>query len=158
MRIRPAVFILACTIAAVACGAAITTSPSQTAGSLRLTARISQALIASNGTATITFVLENSGSDTVNLTFSDSCQISPYIARSSGPVVYPEGGSWMCATVVTHLSLPPHASKTVDLQLRAAAQASYPYVALAPGQYSAYATVKSDLASLKSDPVVFTVQ
>jgi len=139
-----------------ACGAS-PTGPSEL-GPLRLTASITRSLIPSGETATITFRLKNAGSGSVTLDFTDSCQLMAYIANSAGKVVYPEGGSWACAQVITSLTLAPGGAKTVDVQVRAGAAASYPYVALGAGDYSAYARVPSGEYKLQSDPVHFTVQ
>jgi hypothetical protein len=153
---RLGILALACIVLA-ACGSASPTGPSQQ-GSLRLTAGITRSVIPAGGTATITFRLDNLGSDTVTLLFGDSCQISPYIASASGLIVYPEGGGWVCATVITSLTLPPGGSKSQEVQVQAAADASYPYVALGAGEYSAFAKVESRSYTLRSDPVRFTVQ
>ncbi len=156
MQTRPAVFILAWALVAAACGASPST-PDQP-GSLRLTPSINRSVIPPGETATATFTLSNPTSSAITLTFPDSCQISPYITSSFGLIVYPEGGGWMCATVITKLSIPAHGSKTVDVQVRAGGQASYPYVVLGQGQYRAYARVKSSTLTLTSDTVSFTVQ
>ena len=140
----------------VACGAS-PTGPSQQ-GPLRLTASITRTVVPAGETATITFLLENLGSDAVTLHFSDSCQLMPYIASSFGLIVYPAGGSWACATVLTSLTLPAGGTKTVDVQVRAGAAASSPYVALGAGDYSASARVPSSEYKLQTDPVHFTVQ
>ncbi len=156
MGTRPAVFILACALVASACGAS-PSAPDQP-DALRLTASIDRTVIPPGETATITYKLENPGSSAVKLTFPDSCQISPYISSSFGLIVYPQGGDWVCATVLTELSIPAHGSKTMDVQVRAGGQASYPYVALGQGQYRAYARVKSSTQTLTSKTVSFTVQ
>jgi hypothetical protein len=147
--------LLACAVF-VACGAS-PMSPSQH-GSLRLTATITRSVIPAGETATITFRLTNVGSDSVTLNFTDACQIRSYISSASGSIVYPAGGEWMCAAIVTSLTLAPGAVKTQDVQVRAAAQAPHPYVALSAGDYSTYAKVRSSEYTLQSDPVRFTVQ
>jgi uncharacterized membrane protein len=139
-----------------ACGAS-PTGPSEL-GPLRLTASITRTVIPAGETATITFRLKNVGSDSVTLDFTDSCQLVAYIANSAGKIVHPEGGSWVCAQVITSLTLAPGNEKTLDVQVRAAAQASPPYVALGAGSYSAYAKVPSREYKLQSDPVRFTMQ
>lgn len=146
---------VACAVLA-ACGAS-PASPSEQ-GPLRLTAAITRSVIPAGETAKITFRLENLGSDTVTLHFSDGCQLMPYIANAAGQIVYPEGGGWGCTLAITSLTLQPGGAKTVDVQVRAAAQASYPYVALGAGDYSAHAKVPSSEYKLQSDPVRFTIQ
>ncbi len=152
MRILLAV---ACLVV-VACGGSPST-PSQP-GSLRLTGSITRTVIAAGGTATITFELRNSTSNSVTLNFPDTCQLMPYITSSYGLIVYPEGGGWVCATVITSLTLKPGEAKTLDVAVRAAATASYPDVALGPGSYRAYARVPASQNALQSDPIGFTVQ
>jgi hypothetical protein len=143
-------------VAVVACGASVTT-PSQGSG-LRLTGRISASEIAPGGTATFTFQLENLFSRPITLTFTSGCQVMPYItARQTGDFAYPSRGNWVCTTVMTSLDLPAFGSVTKELQIKAAQTADYPYVALAPGQYLAYAKLEQGANSIQSDPVSFTV-
>lgn len=153
---RFAVLALACIVLA-SCGSASPTTPSQQ-GPLRLTGSSTRSFIPAGETATITFRLENLGPYALTLHFSDSCQLMPYIANAAGQIVYPGGGGWGCLTVITSLTLEAGGAKTVDVQVRAAAQVSYPYVALGAGDYSAYAKVPSSEYKLQSDPVRFTVQ
>ena len=94
-----------------ACGTASPTSPSEQ-GSLRLTASVNRSVIPAGEVATLTFRLENGASHTVTLNFSDSCQLMPYVASASGSIVYPPGGGWYCATVVTSLTLQPGESRS----------------------------------------------
>lgn len=148
-------FAAACAVL-VACSGS-PTSPSQQ-GPLRLTAEITRIVIPSGETATITFRLQNLGARTLTLNFSDGCQLLPYIANASGVIVYPGGGGWGCTLALTSLTLPPGGAKTVDVQVRAGAQATYGYVALVAGEYSAYAKLKNEVYPLQSDPVRFTVQ
>jgi len=144
-------------VGVVACGAALTT-PSEPSG-LRLTGRISAAEIAPGGTATFTFQLENLSSRPVTLTFSSGCQMMPYItARRTGDFVYPSHGSWVCTTVITSLDLPAFGSLTKEVQIKAAQAADFPYVALTPGEYLAYAKLEQGAKSIQSDPVAFAVR
>jgi hypothetical protein len=140
----------------VACGAS-PTSPSQQ-GPLRLTASITRSVIPAGETATITFRLENLGSKNVTLNFADSCRLMPYIASSFGLIVYPQGGDWVCATVITSLTLRPAESQTREVKVGGVGQALDSYVPLGAGDYSAYARVPSNEHKLQSDPVRFTVQ
>jgi hypothetical protein len=79
-------------------------------------------------------------------------------ARETGDFVYPSHGGWGCATVITSLDLAPLGSVTKDVPIKAAATAEYPYVALSPGDYQAYARLEQGPNSLQSDPVAFTVR
>jgi hypothetical protein len=74
------------------------------------------------------------GSDTVTLHFSDSCQLMPYVASSSGLIVDPPGGSWACATVLTSLTLAPGEVRSEEVHVGSAAQGPYRYVQLGAGE------------------------
>ncbi len=148
------VLVVAC-VALVACGGSPAgPSPQE---SLRLTASITQSVIANGQVATLTFRLQNLGPNTATLNFSDSCQVMPYIANTSG-VVYPPRGSWVCATVLTSLTLQPGESQTRDLKVAAGMTSLDSVAPLPSGDYSAYARVESTEAKLQSDSVRFTVQ
>jgi uncharacterized protein (DUF58 family) len=140
-----------------ACGTASPTSPSEQ-GSLRLTASINRSVIPAGEVATVTFRLENRASHTVTLNFSDSCQLMPYVASASGSVVYPPGGGWSCATVVTSLTLRPGESETREVRVCGVAQPLDACVPLGAGEYSAFAKVPSNEYKLQSDAARFTVQ
>jgi hypothetical protein len=138
----------------VACG---DTPPAPSpAPAVRLLAQVSPSTIARGETATITFRLENVSSSDVELTFPDSCQIMPYISLRD-TVIYPSG-SWGCATVITKLALPAGGSVTREVPVRAAEAAGYPVVALAPGEYVAYAKIDAYSYATTSSMVPFTVR
>jgi hypothetical protein len=144
-----------------ACGST-PTSPSQQ-GPLRLDAQITQTRLAPDDTATVTFTLRNVSSETITLRFSSSCQILPYVTdRRTQQIVHPGGGGWVCATVVTGLTLAPGESSTQQIQLRAANAATYPFVALPPGAYETYAEIDAyrdnSRFSLRSTSVQFSSQ
>jgi len=149
---------LVCTlVAAAACGAS-PTGPGQRDG-LRLTGRITDSTIAPGNTAVLTFTLENLSPRATTLTFGSSCQVMPYItSRQTGDFVYPPHGGWGCLTVMTQLELAGFGSVVKDVQIKAAATADYPYVALPPGTYLAYARLEQGPNSIQSDPVAFTVR
>ena len=145
------------TLGANACGGTIT-SPS-TEGPLRITDQISQSVLAHGESTTITFRLENTGTESVKLSFSSTCQVMPYIddARAAA-TVYPAGGGWVCAMMITSLVLPPGGVSVREVQVRAADTAPYPYVALPPGGYGAYVKVEDFTYKLRSKSVAFTVR
>lgn len=128
-------------------------------GPVRLRGGINQAIINRGEAATLSFRLENVGQSPVTLNFASSCQIQPYITdRRTAQIVHPAGGGWACLTVVTQLELAPGASETVDVQVRSADVAAYPFVALAPGEYEAYAKVEASQYKLRSASITFTVR
>lgn len=140
---------------ASACGGVVT-GPSQQ-GPLRLTGAITSSVVRAGETATITFKLENLGSDKIELTWSDGCWFQPYIANASGSIVFPEGGQYVCTQVISTVTLQPGGSETRTIQLRAG-NTTGPYVGLGAGEYSAYGKLQSYSHKLQSDPVRFTVQ
>jgi hypothetical protein len=164
LRTRPfplATSLLMCTLLG-ACTNKVT-SPSSPQSSLRLSGQITSTVLVRGGTATITFRLENLGSEAVTLGFSSSCQVMLYVRdRGVGQVVYPAGGGWVCATVVTQLVLPAGGAKVLQVEIKAADAAEYPFVALPPGDYDAFARlegwVEGSGFQLQSEWVQFTVR
>lgn len=51
--------------------------------------------------------LANRNDFPVRLGFSSGCQVLPYVEGPDGGTVYPYGGGWGCATVITSLELAP---------------------------------------------------
>ncbi len=123
------VFAVAC-VELVGCGGSPAGPSPQ--DSLRLTASITQSVIPAGQTATLTFRLQNLGSNPVTLHFSDSCQVLPYVSDTSG-VVYPKGASWACGAVVTSLTLQPGGSHTQDLKVAAGMTSQETVAPLSPG-------------------------
>ena len=153
---RPLAAALAAAAAMTAC--ANPNKPSAD-GPVRLRGAITQTIINRGETATLTFRLENVSQNPVTLNFSSSCQIMPYIAdRRTSQIVHPAGGGWVCLTVLTQLELAAGASRAVDVQVRAADVAAQPFVALAPGEYEAYAKIDASPYKLQSASVTFTVR
>jgi hypothetical protein len=124
---------------------------------ITLSATISQSVIPFGGAATITFRLENNSATDLELTFPSGCQIMPYISLHDA-VIYPSGGGWGCATVITNLTVPAGGAVTREVLLRASPTAEYPSVPLGAGDYIAYAKLDSFQYHLTSRPVPFTVQ
>jgi len=147
--------ILGCLVLA-ACNGASPSSPSDSPA-LRLTATISQAVLQPGDIATLTFRLENTGTTAVTLQFPSACQVSPYIETAPGTVVYPGGGQWACAQVVTTLTLAPGGSKVEELQVRGGTSQMSSAPGLPPGDYGAYARIDGS-ATLQSGKVAFTVR
>ena len=85
-----------------------------------------------------------------------SCQILPYISLRD-TVTYPSGG-WGCATVITKLAPAAGGSVTREVPVRAADAAAYPVVALAPGEYVAYAAIDAYSYPMTSPMILFTVR
>jgi hypothetical protein len=131
--------------------------PHSTPVPVGLSATISQSVLPAGGAATITFRLENHGATDLELTFPSSCQIMPYISLQDA-VIYPSGGGWGCATVITNLTVPAGGAVTRDVLLRASPTAEYPSVPLGAGNFIAYAKLDSFQYHVTSPLVPFTVQ
>lgn len=139
--------------------AACASNPSAPAGPspVRLTAQINRIQVARGATATAIFRLENPTDTPVTLHFSSACQVQPFIVtRPADTVVYPAGGSWACAQVLSEVTLAPHS--VIDTELVVINGATTPgHVGLAPGDYAFFARLNSREASLESDRVTLQV-
>lgn len=125
---------------------------------LRLEAAIGRSSIRFGDTTSLVFRLRNLGDDSLVLTFSNTCQILPYITtRRSDEVVYPSSGAWGCYEALTTLTLAPGAERVTSVLVRGGAQATYPGVPLLPGQYVAYARLEHRDFPLRSARVSFRV-
>src|SRR5436309_3420817 len=125
---------------------------------LQLEASIGRSTISFGDTTSIVFRLRNLSKDTITLSFQDSCQVLPYITTPrADEVVYPSGGAWGCLTVVTSLVLAPGAERVTAVLVRGAAQASYPAIALQPGEYRAYARLGHPRFPLRSRTIAFRI-
>jgi hypothetical protein len=74
---------------------------------VRLTVSPSAREVVRGSPVTFTISLVNEGSESLTLHFSDSCQINPLIRNRLGDALLPPGGRWICATVLTQLTLLP---------------------------------------------------
>ncbi len=130
-------------------------------GPLRLTVNTESILLRVGDTNTVVFRLSNVGAETLRLTFSDSCQILPYVVeRRRHAVVHPAGGGWGCFTAITSLTLTPGASRVVPLLLRGGTSATTDggEVRLPRGEYYAYARLEHPAYALRSTLVTIDVR
>jgi hypothetical protein len=150
------VLALATLLVASGC-AASPTAPSNQAP-LGLTANVNATQLSPGATAVATFRLRNTGTSSVTLNFNSSCQVMPFIARHpSSEIVYPAGGGWGCATVLTQLTLAP--GETHDVEVRVIAGETRPgFVTLPPGDYAFFARVESREHTLESARVMLQVR
>lgn len=133
--------------------------PTKPSEPLVLAGRIDQAVVQPGETATLTFTLTNPGGNRVTLAFPSACQVTLYIRnRTTGAMVYPRGGGWACATVLTDLTLEPGAADTRELRVGSEQSPAGAAVALEPGDYAAFARVDASNSSLRSEDVRFTVR
>ena len=128
-------------------------------GPFRLSGSINSATIQPGTSAIIAIRLDNISAEPKTLTFGSSCQIQSFIVRrDGGDIVYPGGGGWACLAVITRLDMPAGGAVTQEVLVRAAPDAPYPYVALPPGEYLAYATLESQAYPLRSESIPFTIR
>jgi hypothetical protein len=150
------VFITAA-VAFAACGAA-PSAPSQQ-GPLRLTVEPLQTLTGSSSVAEFALKLQNTSADSIDITFPSSCQVMPYVVeRSTGRIVGPSGGSWVCATVIRKLTLGPGETHTDTAHVMAGTDPRSPYIVVPPGDYAIYARLEDLTFKLQSTSVPFSVR
>ena len=125
---------------------------------LRLDATIGRSAIALGDTTSIVFRLQNLSSDTIVLSFLNSCQVLPYITTPrADQVVYPSGGAWGCYQVLTRLTLGPGAEHVTAVHVQGGAQATSPAIPLLPGEYRTYARLEHPDFPLRSATIAFQV-
>lgn len=165
-RILIVVSRLSCALA-ISCGftgcSQTPTAPSAIVEPLRFSAHLNQSLITPATTGTLTFRLENLTGETVTLNFATSCQINPYVTESaSNAVVFPQGGGWGCASVVTEMILPARSAATKEVMLVSSPAPVYlpgPQVlGLPTGDYAAYGTIDHAKYQMRSETLRFSVQ
>jgi hypothetical protein len=143
-------------LAVSACGGTLRPSATEP---LSLGVEISAATVRAGVPATVTFRLRNNTPDVIRLSFSSSCQISPYIAlHETNTIVFPEGGAWVCAAVLTELEVPPHGSVTRQIRIAIAGGRDAADAALRPGAYAAFARLEDAVYRLESPRASFRVQ
>src|SRR5688572_2805934 len=77
------------------------------AGGLKLDGSISSPIIPVGQTHTLTFRLRNLIAQPITMTFNSSCQITLFIQTRRGQEVHPGGGAYVCAAIMTTLTLEP---------------------------------------------------
>jgi hypothetical protein len=125
---------------------------------LRLRVTVAPSPVVPGQIATITFTLENTGDETVNLTFNSGCQILPYIRTTNVAIIYPPGGAWACTAIITQLSLHPGGSVQRVVRVRAPNTPGDADVVLPPGDYQTFARLDDIRVRIETDPIPFTVQ
>jgi Intracellular proteinase inhibitor len=152
-------FLALCAVlnATAACDSA--TGPSSDNEDLRLTVTVVPSTVAPGQIATITFTLENTGDETVNLTFNTGCQVLPYIrVRTTNVIIYPTGGDWSCTAVITQLSLHPGGSIQRVVRVRAPNTPGDADAVLPPGEYQTFARLDDIRVRIEAEPVAFVIQ
>jgi hypothetical protein len=118
-------------------------------GDLTLEASVSSPSIALGQTDTLRYRLRNLTTRSISLTFASACQFAPFIEKANDGVAYPVGGQ-VCATVITHLTLPPSGEHTFTLiVLGDTVPAMFAGAVLPPGSYQGYAVVQPSSPSLR---------
>ena len=157
---------LLCLAAAAACSTAETFAPlpqlPSEAQGLRLNGAISASVVPSGRTAQLSFSLRNLTDETVRLDFNSGCQITPLIETVGGSIVSPPGGSYLCTTAITSLTLSPGGEHVVVREVLAAdfQVAILTSIPLSKGRYRAYAILNQNSRGLllRSTPVEFEVR
>lgn len=126
-------------------------------GDLVLEGSVGRSVLGVGDTTSVVFRLRNAGAARLDLVFTSSCQVVPFITtRDPADFVYPGGGWWGCAAVMTPLALEPGAEFVTTVLVRGGA--SGPGVALPVGQYLAYARVEHPSFPLQSEPLAIVVR
>jgi len=157
---RPSISLSLCTAAAaltLSCGV---TSPG--GGDLTLEATISSSVIPVGRTDTLRLRLRSLSASPVSYRFSSTCQLMPFVEQAPTQTVYPPGAAYVCAAVITTLTLPPGGEHLV-LQEVSGVTPQAPHqarIALLPGTYRAFAVLQpnSRTGELRSAPVTFRVE
>lgn len=153
---------LVLTLAFGACNGDTITStsppPALSIAGANFTASISKAMFAVGDSATLHFVLTNTGNETLRLTFGSGCPVLYYVKDNAGAFVHPAGGLWACTAVITNLVLTPGEQHDVAVLMRASPpqQPIFPGIPIAPGKYVAYAELTN--GGGRTNTVAFTVQ
>jgi len=156
-RSRSRFALLAVAAVCAACGGS-PSAPSQS-GPLRLTVEPLQTLVGSESTADFALKLQNTGSTPVTLAFPSSCQVMPYIVeRASGRIVAPAGGGWVCATVLTSLTVAAGETHVETVHVAAARPVDAVMINVPPGDYSIYAKLEDSTYKLQSASLPFSVR
>lgn len=140
---------------AAACSATVT-GPQPDA--LRLSATTSTSDVPPGGKAVVTFRLENRASTPAVIPFPNSCHVMPYVAtRPSSTIVYPAGGGWTCAAILTELVVPANGAVTTELTL-VKGQHGIGQAGLPAGEYAVFARMEARDRTIESAPVVVTLR
>jgi hypothetical protein len=151
------ILVLIGAVALAACGAAPSAPSPQ--GPLRLTVEPLQTLIGFPSTAAFALKLKNTGSTPVEIMFPSSCQVMPYVVeRSTGRIVGPSGGGWVCATVITRLTLAAGETHTDTAHVMAGTDQRSPFIVVPAGDYAIYARLEDSTFKLQSESVPFSVR
>jgi hypothetical protein len=148
---------LAAAMAFAACGA--TPSGPSEQGPLVLTVEPLPTLAGSASTAEFALKLRNTGTSPVDLMFPSSCQVMPYVTdRATGRIVAPDGGGWVCATVVTKLTLGPDETHVETAHIKAGAGSASTSITVPAGEYAIFARLEDNRFKLQSQSVPFSLR
>ena len=91
----------------VACGGGAPASAPLPVDELEISVLVSKAEFVRGDSAVILVTLRNPSSETVRMTFTNTCTIVYGIRSAGGPIVVPSGGEWLCAPAVIRIDLDP---------------------------------------------------
>lgn len=128
-------------------------------GPLQLSVHVERPTIQLGDSTAVTITLRNISSGPVTFT-TGGCVLLPYIAaQTTGEIVYPSDGSWVCTLNLVRKTLGPGGTESQRLIVRGAdAPAPFGAPALGRGQYLIYATLQSSQFPLRSVSAPLTVQ
>lgn len=118
-----------------------------------------QTLTGSSSAAEFALKLQNTSAESIEITLPSSCQVMPYVVeRRTGRTVSPSGGGWVCATVITKLTLGPGETHTDTAHVIAGTDPRSPHLVVPPGDYAIYAKLEDYTFKLQSESVPFSVR
>jgi hypothetical protein len=120
------------------------------------TASISKSAIPLGDSATLRFVLRNTSTETLRMTFG-GCQVLYYVKDNDNNFVFPKDGAWACTGAISSIVLAPGGEHVVTVPVRSSApdQPIYPGIPVSLGKYSAYAELTNGRG--RTNTVTFTV-
>ncbi len=147
---RPACLLPLLFAAIAACGAS-PTSPAS-AGPLQMTASATKTTLSAGESTIVTFTLRNLTKQSVRIDLPDSCLVQPHVLdTTTGKEL--SGFGFVCATVVTTVTLAPEEVRNIAYPLRAGDAAG----SLRAGTYHVHATLNDRVYQTTSEPITITV-
>ena len=128
-------------------------------GPLHLTVHVERPTIQLGDSTAVTITLRNISPRPVTFT-TGGCVLLPYItAQTSGEIVYPSNGSWVCTLNPVRKTLASGDTESQRLTVRGAdAPAPFGAAALGRGHYLVYATLQSSQYPLRAVSTPLTIE
>lgn len=128
---------------------------------LQVSSSVSRTSVAPGEETVLTVTLTNPSSSPITLHLADPCQFRPYVANLAGTIVAPGGGGWVCAAVITPLTIGPRGSQAFSFVW--AGETSFgaampPGDSLPAGDYRLYATLAATEGTYETPRYVIHLQ